>query len=74
MEFSKVDSIISNFFEYLEKQRENIMSFLQGQNTLTILKTGGGKSLIYAVASVLSLTVVFTPQKVLMNDQVVTCK
>ncbi|CAG8542566.1 2139_t:CDS:2, partial [Dentiscutata heterogama] len=70
-----VDSIIIEFFEfeeYYEKQRESILSFLSGHDTLTILKTGGGKSLIYAVASVLyrGLTVVFTPQKALMDDQV----
>ncbi|CAG8748641.1 7643_t:CDS:2, partial [Funneliformis mosseae] len=41
--------------------------------TLTILKTGGGKSLIYAVASILlwGLTVIFTSQKALMDDQIV---
>ncbi|PKY57711.1 P-loop containing nucleoside triphosphate hydrolase protein, partial [Rhizophagus irregularis] len=57
---------------YRELQCESIESFLSGQNTLTILRTGGGKSLIYAAASILSqaLTVVFTPQKSLMDDQV----
>jgi superfamily II DNA helicase RecQ len=52
---------------------ESIKSFSLGQHTLTILRTGGGKSLIYAAASILSqvLTVVFTPQKSLMDDQVV---
>ena len=74
---SIIDSIITEFFEferYREKQRESILSFLSNQDTLTILKTGGGKSLIYAVASILSrgLTVIFTPQKALMDDQVVS--
>jgi hypothetical protein len=74
---SIIDSIITEFFgfeRYREKQRESILSFLSNQDTLTILKTGGGKSLIYAVASILSrgLTVIFTPQKALMDDQVVS--
>ena len=74
---SIIDSIISEFFGfegYREKQRESILSFLSGQDTLTILKTGGGKSLIYAITSILSrrLTVIFTPQKALMDDQVVS--
>ncbi|CAG8681797.1 13643_t:CDS:2, partial [Ambispora gerdemannii] len=70
-----IDSIITEFFgfeEYREKQRESILSFLSDHDTLTILKTGGGKSLIYATVSILSrrLTIVFTPQKALMDDQV----
>ncbi|CAB4422880.1 unnamed protein product [Rhizophagus irregularis] len=69
-----ISSIVQFFgFErYRELQCESIESFLSGQNTLTILRTGGGKSLIYAAASILSqaLTVVFTPQKSLMDDQV----
>ncbi|RIA80868.1 hypothetical protein C1645_837918 [Glomus cerebriforme] len=58
---------------YHEKQWESIILFLSGQNTLAILKTSGGKSLIYAVASILSqeLIVIFTPQKALMDDQVI---
>jgi hypothetical protein len=77
LNFNEVDNIITEFFgfeEYREKQYESITSFISGQNTLTILKTGGGKSLIYAIASILSqeLTVIFTPQKALMDDQVVS--
>ena len=70
-----ISSIIQFFgFDRFRKlQHESINSFLSGQNTLTILRTGGGKSLIYAAASILSqgLTVVFTPQKSLIDDQVV---
>ncbi|CAG8547293.1 39848_t:CDS:2, partial [Gigaspora margarita] len=70
-----IDSILIEFFEfekYYENQQESILSFLSGHDILTILKTGGGKSLIYAAASVLyrGLTVVFTPQKALIDDQV----
>jgi superfamily II DNA helicase RecQ len=39
-----INSIITEFFgfeEYRKKQQESICSFLSGQNTLTILKTGG---------------------------------
>ncbi|CAG8776518.1 8931_t:CDS:2, partial [Funneliformis caledonium] len=69
-----IDNIVTEFFGfegYREKQRESILSFLLGQDTLTILKTGEEKSLIYAVASILTrgLTVVFTSQKALMDDQ-----
>ncbi|CAG8710701.1 5076_t:CDS:1, partial [Dentiscutata heterogama] len=62
---------IFNLSEYQEYQRESIESFINGHNTLTILKTGGGKTLIYAIASLLfkGLTVVFTPLKSLMDDQ-----
>ncbi|GBC37156.2 DNA helicase RecQ [Rhizophagus irregularis DAOM 181602=DAOM 197198] len=69
-----ISSIVQFFgFErYRELQCESIESFLSEQNTLTILRTGRGKSLIYAAASILSqaLTVVFTPQKSLMDNQV----
>ncbi|PKC04829.1 P-loop containing nucleoside triphosphate hydrolase protein [Rhizophagus irregularis] len=68
-----ISSIVQFFgFErYRELQCESIESFLSEQNTLTILRTGRGKSLIYAAASILSqaLTVVFTPQKSLMDNQ-----
>jgi len=70
-----ISSIIQffGFQRYRELQCESIESFLSEQNTLTIPRTGEGKSLIYATASILSqsLTVVFTPQKSLMDDQVV---
>ncbi|CAG8760001.1 17224_t:CDS:2, partial [Gigaspora rosea] len=43
------------------------------QNTLTILPTGAGKTLIFLVSSILSktLTVVFTPLKAIMENQLV---
>ncbi|CAG8668012.1 12486_t:CDS:2, partial [Gigaspora rosea] len=57
-----------------ELQQESIESFLKGQNTLTILPTGARKTLIFLVSSILSrtLTVVFTPLKAIMENQLVT--
>ncbi|CAG8826445.1 22673_t:CDS:2, partial [Gigaspora margarita] len=46
-----LDAALKNIFnlsEYQEYQKESIESFINGHNTLTILKTGGGKTLIYA--------------------------
>ncbi|CAG8529285.1 12984_t:CDS:2 [Funneliformis mosseae] len=59
-----IDSIITEFFGFER--------YCEKQHILTILKTGRGKSLIYAVASILlqGLTIIFTPQKALMDDQV----
>ncbi|CAG8604285.1 4137_t:CDS:2, partial [Ambispora gerdemannii] len=56
---------------YRELQQESIESFLKGQDTLTILPTGVGKTLIFSVASILSkaLTVVFIPLKTIMEFQ-----
>ncbi|CAG8598381.1 4216_t:CDS:2, partial [Scutellospora calospora] len=72
-----LEAILKNIFnllEYQEYQKESIESFINRYNTLTILKTGDGKTLIYAIASLLfkGLTVVFIPLKSLMDDQLAT--
>ena len=53
---------------------ESVESYLSGKDTLTIMRTGGGKTLIYSAAALLSnrLTVVFSPLKSLMDDQLVS--
>lgn len=52
--------------------KEAILSFAQNHDTLVLKKTGGGKSLCYALASVITtgITVVFSPLKALIDDQV----
>ncbi|CAG8636544.1 8634_t:CDS:10, partial [Funneliformis mosseae] len=64
---------IPNTQYHEQSTSESILKDSIIDNTLTILKTGEKKSLIYAVISILSwgLTVIFTPQKALMDDQVV---
>ncbi|CAG8532974.1 14463_t:CDS:10, partial [Dentiscutata heterogama] len=69
-----INSIITNFFKfdsYREFQRESIESFLKKQDTLTILPTGTGKTLIFSATSILTkaLTIVFTPLKAIIECQ-----
>ena len=61
---------------FREFQLEAIDTILQGQDLLTILPTGGGKSLCYQLPTLLmdGLTVVITPLIALMQDQVAALK
>src|SRR5437763_17122349 len=53
-------------------QTQAVESVLQGQDTLVVLPTGGGKSICYQVPALMlpNLTVVISPLISLMKDQV----
>ena len=52
-------------------QLEAIKSILQNRDTLVLIPTGGGKSVVYTLAAVISqgLTVVIEPLKFIMEEQ-----
>lgn len=56
---------------YRPGQLESIKSIISGKDTLTLIPTGGGKSVIYTIAGVLKqgLTVVIEPLKFIMEEQ-----
>lgn len=60
---------ISNLYSY---QEDAIKSILNGNNTLSIVPTGGGKSLIFQLSSLLldGLTIVISPLLALMHEQI----
>ena len=56
---------------FREGQLEAIRSITDGNDTLVIIPTGGGKSLIYSVAAVImqGLTIIIEPLKFIMEEQ-----
>ncbi|RHZ69701.1 hypothetical protein Glove_280g39 [Diversispora epigaea] len=63
---------IFQFSEFRSGQKEAIQSFTQNKDTLILKQMGRGKSLCYALASIIvtEITVVFSPLKALVDDQV----
>ncbi len=64
------------FSSFRPGQLEAIRSLLDGQNTLVVMPTGSGKSLIYQLTSFLvpGVTLVISPLIALMKDQVDSLK
>jgi ATP-dependent DNA helicase RecQ len=60
------------FRQFLEGQETVIQAILDGQDTLVIMPTGGGKSLCYQLPALVlqGITVVVSPLIALMKDQV----
>lgn len=70
---------LKHFFAYDDfrpLQREAITAGMNGENVLTVLSTGGGKSLLYMLPSVLASrpTLVVCPIKSLIADQIIRCE
>lgn len=66
---------IFKFTELRPGQMDAIKYYVENKkDTLVIMKTGGGKSFCYAIASILfdGLTVVISPLKSLIQNQVVS--
>ena len=68
-------SVLQNIFHhdnFKTNQKEIIDSLLTNKDTLSVIPTGGGKSLCYWIPGVINagVTVVITPLIALMNDQV----
>ena len=62
---------IFGFNEFRDGQMEAIIAYLNGKDIFVSMKTGGGKTLCYAISAVCfnGLTIVFSPLKALMKDQ-----
>ncbi|CAG8811939.1 32652_t:CDS:10, partial [Gigaspora margarita] len=70
-----LDYILHNIFEFKsfrEDQKEAITSFLQEKDIFVLMPTGASKSFCYTTTVLISrgLTIIFSPLKALIDDQV----
>ncbi len=70
-----LEQILQKYFGYTSFhrfQKEAIQAILDKKDTLTVLPTGGGKSIIYQIPGIINhgLTLVFSPLISLMKNQV----
>ena len=74
-----LERLLQDLFGYdsfREGQREAVSRLLSGGDTLVLLPTGSGKTLIYQVAGLLrpGVTLVVAPLKALIDDQDRSCE
>lgn len=72
-------NILKEFYGYnsfKESQKKPLLNILNKHNTLAVLPTGEGKSILYQIPSIMfnGLTIVISPLISLMKDQVVSLK
>lgn len=73
----KAEAILQQYFGYehfRDGQMQSILYTLQGQSSLCVMPTGGGKSICYQVPALMlgGVTLVISPLISLMQDQVTT--
>lgn len=71
----RAQDLLQKFYGYpdfREGQKKIVASMLEGNDTLGIMPTGGGKSICYQIPALLheGLTIVVSPLISLMKDQV----
>ena len=73
-----LDSTLLHYFgfeSFRPLQRETIESTLKGENVMTVVGTGGGKSMMYLLPAVLASkpSLVVSPTKSLIDDLLLRC-